>query len=174
MKKKNKWTTSIIVFGMMAILFGAYYGYTALDIGQGKGGYAASSASGGHSGSSKQVAQFKEEDANKGYKNVGVFIADFHEKYNKTLGWGGIESVEWADQKEIASQIVGLIASVQTENLALKKDLDSISTYAEQIKSGEKNKQTLLKLHRYFHDLDVEFNHYDDTKDYYDVTEYKS
>ncbi|TCN24873.1 hypothetical protein [Mesobacillus foraminis] len=170
MKRKNKWTTSIIIFGMMAILFGAYYGYTALNFGQGK------SATGGGSeaGASEQVAQFKDGESNKGYKNVGVFIADFHEKYNKSLGWGGIDSVKWTDQKKIAGDILALMASVQTDNKALQTDFESISTYAKQVESGAKDKQILLKLHRYFHDLDVEFNRYKDTKDYYDVTEYKS
>lgn len=167
------WTKSLIGIGLIFVVIGGYYVY----VGRENGTEQASSKVNTDSekiAASEAVAEFTVDEETSKYKNVGLFIADFHEDYNDTLGWGGIESVKWDQQQEIASEILKVMETIMTENQALQTDLDTISSYAKAIQGGEKEKNTLLKLHRYFHDLDVEFNGYGDTKDYYNVTAYKS
>jgi hypothetical protein len=169
MKRNSIWKTSGIIFGIFAVLFGAYYGYSALKTGEEE-----VAGTGEKGAASETVAQFKDEGIVHGHENVGDFIDNYHKKYNKSLGWGGIDSIDWTEQQRTAKQILEVMAEVQTEHPALQKDLEKIHSYAQAVESGAKDKQNLLKLHRYFHDLDVEFNSYGDTRDYYNVTEYKS
>lgn len=64
--------------------------------------------------------------------------------------------------------------NIHTENEALKQDFEVIKQYAKEVQTGEQSTKTLRNLHRYFHDLDIEFNGYTDTSDHYNITEYKS
>lgn len=169
-KKKSIWKTSAIMIGLFAVLLGGYYGYASLKTAEGE---RAGTRDKGQA-ASETVAQFKDEGKVHGFNNVGDFIENYHKKYNKTLGWGGIDSVDWPEQQKLAKQLLEVMAEVQTEHPALQKDLEKIHGYAQAVEAGEKDKKNLLKLHRYFHDLDVEFNDYGDTRDYYHVTEYKS
>lgn len=169
----NSWTKNLIGLGLIVILFGGYYVYTGTDNGTKQAGTSVTTGS-ETVAASETVAEFTDEKELSKYKNVGLFIADFHEKYNDTLGWGRIDSVKWEKQQDIASEILKVMEGIETENQALQKDLEAISSYAKAVQGGDKEKNNLLKLHRYFHDLDMEFNGYGDTKDYYNVTTYKS
>lgn len=169
----KSWTKALVALGMIIVMIGGYYGYT---ISEDKTKVAGSLETTGSTKAvaSETVAEFTEDKETSKYENVGVFIADFHEEYNDTLGWGRVDSVKWDEQQDIATEILNIMQNIMTENQALQKDLDSISSYAKAVQAGDKEKNNLLKLHRYFHDLDVEFNGYGDTKDYYNITAYKS
>jgi hypothetical protein len=169
----KSWTTWLVALGLGVVLVGGYYGYSATEANKTEPGIAANDDS-EKVVASETVAEFTEEAETSKYKNVGLFIREFHDEYNDSLGWGGIDSVKWSEQKDIATEILNVMDTIQTENKALQQDLDKISSYAKEVISGKEDKDNLLKLHRYFHDLDIEFNGYGDTKDYYNITTYKS
>jgi hypothetical protein len=169
----KSWTTWLVSLGLLVVLVGGYYGYSVTEVDQKKAAPTPNNQS-EKVVASNTVAEFSEEAETSKYKNVGLFIKDFHDKYNDSLGWGRIDSVKWSEQTDIATEILHVMDKIQTKNQALQQDLDKISSYANDVISGKEDKDTLLKLHRYFHDLDIEFNGYGDTKDYYNITTYKS
>lgn len=172
MEKKSKWKLMILPASLFILAFGLYVGYTMWETGDFQNARSKSGSSNLENGG-QTVAVFQEESEHENYSTVGSFISEFHKKYNDTLGWGRIDNVEWDEQREIASEIISVLAKVKTENTALQADFDTISNYSRTIEDGEKDKKILLQLHRYFHDLDVEFNQYKDTNDYFNVTKYK-
>jgi hypothetical protein len=171
MEKKNKWRLMILPASLFLLAFGLYAGYTMWENGHLFGGRSGSNPA--NEGKGKTVAVFQENTGHKNYSSVGSFISDFHKKYNDTLGWGRIDTVEWEEQRKLASEVMSVLATIKTDNSSLQEDFDSIANYSRTIKDGKKDKKVLLQLHRYFHDLDVEVNDYNDTKDYFNVTKYK-
>ncbi|KON90283.1 hypothetical protein AF332_12645 [Sporosarcina globispora] len=107
------------------------------------------------------------------YDDLGDFIASNHTFYNETLGWGRDRKISWPKQRKQAEAIVNSLNKISSENEGLQQDLGSITNLAETVQSGDKDKDVLIKLHRYFHDLDIDYNDYKDTSDYFGVTEYK-
>ncbi|WLR56772.1 hypothetical protein LC048_07800 [Mesobacillus subterraneus] len=172
MEKKRKWKLMILPASLFLLAFGLYAGYTMWEQGNLQGVKGNSDSSNLKNGG-QTVAVFQEESEHENYSTVGSFIHEFHIKYNDTLGWGRIDSVEWEEQREIASEIIAVLATVKTDNTALQADFDTISNYSRTIEEGNKDKKILLQLHRYFHDLDIEFNSYNKTNDYFNVTKYK-
>ena len=172
MEKKSKWKLMILPASLFLLAFGLFAGYTMWEKRNHQN-------IGGESGSAnlknggETIAVFGGESEKENYSTVGSFIHEFHIKYNDTLGWGRIDSVEWKEQREIAAEILSVLAGVETDNTALQDDFKTISNYSRSIEDGIKDKKILLQLHRYFHDLDIEFNGYDDTNDYFNVTKYK-
>ncbi|MCM3588052.1 hypothetical protein M3182_20320 [Mesobacillus maritimus] len=168
------WKIGLIVLGCLVVL-GGYFGYSQYSENKTEKTMKVASKEGSDKGiTSDTVAQFTEEEEAKKYKDVGQFIQDFHGKYNDTLGWGRINSIDWTEQKEISNEILKTMKNVQTDNEDLAKDFESIADYANEVVAGKKNQKTLQNLHRYFHDLDIEFNGYNGTDDYFDVTTFKS
>lgn len=172
MEKKSKWKLMILPASLFILAFGLYVGYTMWETGDFQNAGSKNGSSNLKNGG-QTVAVFLEESEHENYSSVGSFISEFHKKYNDTLGWGRIDNVEWEEQREIASEIQSVLAAVKTDNTALQADFDTISNYSRTIEDGKKDKKILLQLHRYFHDLDVEFNQYKDTNDYFNVTKYK-
>ncbi|MDQ0270471.1 hypothetical protein [Cytobacillus purgationiresistens] len=105
--------------------------------------------------------------------DIGSFIAVNHEFYNETLGWGRENNIKWHKQKEQAERIQANLKALSTDNSDLQEDFTAIDQMAESIIDGTEDKKTALMLHRYFHDLDVVFNEYKDTKDFYNLIEFK-
>ncbi|MBY0096728.1 hypothetical protein [Mesobacillus maritimus] len=169
----KSWSTWLVALALIVVLVGGYVGYSVTE-GDKKEPDTTVKDDSGKVVASNTVAEFTEEAETSKYKNVGLFIKEFHDTYNDSLGWGGIDSVKWNEQKDIATEILNVMETIQTENQALQQDLDKISSYAKEVISGKEDKDNLLKLHRFFHDLDIEFNGYGDTKDYYNITTYKS
>lgn len=173
MEKNIKWKKMILPSTIFILAFALYVGYSVWESEQNddvlkiRDTVAAKSQD-------EDVAVFQQESSSRDYKSVGSFISKFHEKYNQSLGWGGIDSIKWDEQRKLATEINSILAGIQTDNEELQADFQAISSYAETVENGKKNKDALLKLHRYFHDLDIEFNGYKQTNDYFDVTEYKS
>lgn len=96
------------------------------------------------------------EDGTNGHK----FIANWHNFYNDSLGWGKLDTANYFEQKEAASNILVELESVSIQNKQLKKDFEQIKKHAE-IVTAEDNRNSIRDLHRYFHDLDIYFNGYD-------------
>lgn len=122
----------------------------------------------------EQKALFDDSKLDIEYKNVGGFIAFNHEWYNQTLGWGGINSVKWNDQQLRAIEISQAIETIHTDIEELNNDFEEIKRLADMVKDGNESQDVIIKLHRYFHDLDIEYNQYKQTKDYYNITQYKN
>ncbi len=171
MEKKNKWKLMILPASLFLLAFGLYAGYSMWESGSSNPFMNSSNTS--DQGKGQTVAVFQDGTDNTGYSSVGVFISDFHKKYNDTLGWGRIDKVGWEEQRKIAGEIISVMSTVETENASLQSDFESISNYSKTIKDGSKDKKVLLQLHRFFHDLDIEVNEYNKTNDYFNVTKYK-
>jgi hypothetical protein len=174
MEKKSKWKVMILPATLFVLAFALYVGYSLWENEQGNNVREIREAVAANSDRNEDIAVFQQESNSRDYKSVGSFISKFHEKYNQSLGWGGIDSIKWDEQRKIATEINTILAGIQTDISELQVDFDAISSYAKIIEKGKKDKAALLKLHRYFHDLDIELNGYKQTNDYFDVTEYKS
>ncbi|WP_226642073.1 hypothetical protein [Mesobacillus subterraneus] len=172
MEKKSKWKLMILPASLFLLAFGLYAGYSMWETRSHQDSNSRSGAENLKNGGGN-VAVFGEDTEKENYTTVGAFIHEFHTKYNDTLGWGRIDKVDWEEQREIASEVISVLTTVETDNTALQADFATISSYSKIIKEGKKEKKTLLQLHRYFHDLDIEFNGYNDTSDYFNITEYK-
>lgn len=157
----------ILVIGVL----GTYWGYHYLNLSSEQTLQEKANLPDEADGPLEEEAQFNEGASE--FKNVGDFIAEYHEWYNQKLGWGGLKAVSWIDQQKAASELQAELALIETDHADLQKDFNSIAGYAEQVASGEKDAKLLQSLHRYFHDLDIEYNGYRDTNDYYEITEFK-
>lgn len=173
MEKKMNWKRVILPGILFLLAFSLYFGYSIWENGNPFDFINGSNPNNPKGGGAQTVAVFQEESDENSYSSVGIFISEFHKKYNDTLGWGRIDTVDWDEQRKITSEIIAVISTVETDNSALQADLDAIANYSRTIEEGIKDKKILLQLHRYFHDLDVEFNQYNDTNDYFNVTKYK-
>lgn len=174
MGKKGKCRQMILPVALILLAFGGYFGYSIWQTENDLSVKKIREATVAQAGKKQDAAVFQQETAKQDYKTVGVFISDSHEWYNQTLGWGAFGSVKWDEQKRKAADINTALKDIHTDNTDLQADFEIISDYSNAIANGRKEKQTLLKLHRYFHDLDIEFNGYKKTKDYYNITEYKA
>ena len=174
MGKKGKGRRMILPVALLILAFGVYFGYSIWQTENDLSVKKIREATAAQAGKEQDAAVFQKESANQEYKTVGVFISDSHEWYNQTLGWGAIGSIKWDEQKQKAADINSALKDIQTDSANLQADFKKISGYSNAIANGRKEKQALLKLHRYFHDLDIEFNGYKKTKDYYNITEYKA
>ncbi len=156
MKKKSLFWTILISVTILAV--STFSIYTMMASGSGE-------ESGETIGDDNTVSKEKIEEVRatvgKQNQDVGSFVAKTHDFYNETLGYGGINNVDWAEQRRMAetvrAEVEKLIPSVQSKNL--KADLEDIQRYAEAVMDEEKNKN-ILRLHRYFHDLDIALNNY--------------
>ncbi|MGD6796618.1 hypothetical protein [Metabacillus indicus] len=107
-----------------------------------------------------QLVQDYGDTENPEYADAGAFIKEFHEFYNQTTGWERINDLNMPDQiarAEAAKAYAGYFIPL-TEDPALKNDLEAITMHADSVIAG--NAETVLTLHRYFHDLDIAVNGY--------------
>ncbi|MEK3807475.1 hypothetical protein MHB63_13105 [Bacillus sp. FSL H8-0547] len=107
----------------------------------------------------QQVQDYGDTE-NPEYADAGEFIKKFHEFYNQTTGWERINDLNMPDQiarAEAAKAYAGHFIPL-TEDSALKADLEAITMHADSVIAG--NAETVLTLHRYFHDLDIAVNGY--------------
>jgi flagellin-specific chaperone FliS len=103
---------------------------------------------------------------------VQQFIGEMHQFYNETTGYGEIEQLNWEEQVEQASKIIDVIESAKStvDHEALTTDLNNILILAERV-TEEQTEEHVRQLHRYFHDLDIVINGYDESDEIWDVTE---
>lgn len=94
-------------------------------------------------------------------EELGGFIATMHEFYNKTTGYGGINNLDWDEQREQAETIIDTIEGDKADIIdeALLTDLTQIADLAKRI-LDEQDSDLIRNLHRYFHDLDIALNDY--------------
>ena len=99
------------------------------------------------------------------------FIAKYHQFYNQTLGWGRIETTDYAEQSRVAQEILDKLEGAQINHVDLVADIESIKHYAK-IVTERDDRDAMRMLHRYFHDLDIYLNGYDYSQTW-DVTKFK-
>ena len=104
------------------------------------------------------------------YGNESELIQQAHNFYNQTAGWGRVGSLNWENQKRF-SQIVVHSLDVIQEKESLRKDFERIHSLATAVIENDRDKKNVILLHRMFHDLDIDVNHYEN-KDYFEVTNY--
>lgn len=88
-----------------------------------------------------------------------TFISKWHDFYNKTLGWGRLETTNYEKQKEAASSILEALKNIKVNDEQIKQDINDIGANA-QIVAEKDDRVAMRNLHRYFHDLDIYFNGY--------------
>ena len=101
-----------------------------------------------------------------------TLIAEYHAKYNKLTGYGSIDGLNENEAKRTSAILEKDIEQVIAEgidNPKLAEDFTSILKLAKATKNEADKKQVRL-LHRYFHDLDIAINKYDQTNDVFGVT----
>lgn len=103
------------------------------------------------------VVVFKSDDVP--FENGHDFIGQFHDFYNNTLGWGRYSTADYDRQVEKAQLIIKVIENAEVKDKDMRKDFKSILELAETVVSKD-DRNAMLKLHRYFHDLDIYFNGY--------------
>lgn len=105
-------------------------------------------------------------------KEVGLFISETHHFYNRTTGYGAINSIEWNEQRNRATEVITIIDDLlpTVDNDALENDLKQIRQLAEQV-MNDKESTLIRDLHRMFHDLDIALNNYDGYDKIWNVTE---
>ncbi|WP_273853562.1 hypothetical protein [Guptibacillus spartinae] len=104
------------------------------------------------------------------YEHVEDFVADFHEFYNRTTGYGMIDRpMDLEAQERQATAAVAYI-DVFIENGVVHEDLKKDLLSIKELSNQSLTKTEIRALHRYFHDLDKALNHYDH-EDTFGVTE---
>ena len=120
-----------------------------------------------HEPTSKDIVQFATNE----FENGHDFIEEFHGFYNDTLGWGKANTADYDEQRAKAVRIVELIKSAEIQNEQLNGDFKLIESYANQVIASDE-RDSMLKLHRLFHDLDIYLNGYSRANSF-GVTEFK-
>ncbi|WP_053220140.1 hypothetical protein [Virgibacillus senegalensis] len=119
----------------------------------------------------EENAKKTRESVGKEYEDVGDFIAEAHDFYNDTTGYGRIDNLDWSEQEKEAEEILVVLDETipKVEDEALKSDLEKIDQLADAAVENE-NKKTIRSLHRMFHDLDIALNDYKGTNKIWGVT----
>ncbi|MFC0525274.1 hypothetical protein ACFFGV_16960 [Pontibacillus salicampi] len=108
--------------------------------------------------------------------SLGDFIAQMHSFYNNTLGYGGYKSIDDQKQREQARKVLSYLQGQDSYEEIEWSDIESIQAHAQTAlakmdpSSDDDPTQSLLYLHRYFHDLDVGLNDYDAAEKIWGVT----
>lgn len=120
-----------------------------------------------HEPTSKDIIVFSTNE----FENGHAFIEEFHGFYNDTLGWGKANTADYDKQRATAVRVVELIKSAEIQNEQLNGDFKLIESYANQVIESD-DLDSMLKLHRLFHDLDIYLNGYSRANSF-GVTEFK-
>ena len=104
--------------------------------------------------------------------DIGKYISRNHDYWNNALCWGHSKNFSFVEfNKQYGSYIKELdhvINSVGDQDL--KEDFTHTKALLAEAEATNDIKP-LIDVHRIFHDLDVDYNHYS-TKDYFGVTQY--
>lgn len=103
------------------------------------------------------VVVFKSDDVP--FENGHDFISQLHDFYNNTLGWGRYSTADYSRQVDKARLVIEAIENAEVKDKDMQKDFESILDLAKTVVSKD-DRNAMLKLHRYFHDLDIYFNGY--------------
>lgn len=157
MKSKIIWS-ALIAINIGIVLYGAYIFVPYL--------FGKQSVQG--NSKSQQSTQVQANDSSD--QGVTQFISKEHQILNSLTGWGQINNPNWSEVHQSAKDIVDTVSTMNyAGNEDLQKDIKDIRGLAETLTTGT-GKGDLIKLHRYFHDLDVVMNQNDGAGKYYGIT----
>lgn len=113
-----------------------------------------------------------QETVGKDHADIGQFIAEIHDFYNETTGYGSIASVDWEEQQDQANNILSTLDEKlpNVKDDALKTDIEQIQELANKA-IDEQETDHVRNLHRMFHDLDIALNNYNGYDTIWKVTE---
>ena len=119
----------------------------------------------------KQKLEEVQNTVGKEHRDIGELIAEAHQFYNKTTGYGAIKSLDWDEQRDEADRFNAQLEkeSSKIENEALQKDIQKLIELAENV--NEEKKETIIHIHRLVHDLDIALNDYSGYDKIWNVTE---
>ena len=157
-QKKNKtgWVIFIIVGLITVITAGIWY------LGQQQS----------NQQSKETIEQIQENPPENISEEANTLIAEYHAKYNKLTGYGSIDGLNENEAKRISVMLEKDLEQVMAEgieNPKLAEDFTSILDLAKAT-NHKMDKEKVRLLHRYFHDLDIAINKYDQTNDVFGVT----
>ncbi|MFC4558977.1 hypothetical protein ACFO3D_12315 [Virgibacillus kekensis] len=166
------WTfLSVIV---VTIIGSALFFFTVLDLNAGAifGGDDAADTVEEPSDETLEKVEEVQDTVGKEHSDIGQFVAEMHEFYNETTGYGAIESLDWENQRAKAEEILNMLEKQipAVENKPLKADLERIRGLANAAIEN-KDKADIKLLHRMFHDLDIALNEYKAYDQIWNVTE---
>lgn len=108
----------------------------------------------------------------KDHTDIGKFVAEMHDFYNETTGYGRIASLDWEEQKDQANNILSTLDEKlsNVKDDALRADIERIKGLAKRA-INEQETEHVRNLHRMFHDLDIALNNYNGYDTIWKVTE---
>jgi len=104
---------------------------------------------------------------------LAAMIADTHERYNELTGFGNIDELDQDKSIILSKRVYKEAGEALDEGIVdkqLEKDMKTIHQLAKET-SVNPNKEQVRRLHRYFHDLDIAVNRYEETNTIFGVTE---
>ncbi|OCA86860.1 hypothetical protein F7984_09045 [Pradoshia sp. D12] len=155
-KKKSKWLSLLIL--IVGILAAGVIGLTVY--------YHLNDPS------KEAMDQLKKNPPKNISNQESVLIAEYHAKYNDLTGYGSIEELDMSEAKSLSAILekdTNEIISQGIENKKVSEDFKQIHAIAKATKN-KADKEQIRLIHRYFHDLDIAINQYNDTKDVFGVT----
>ena len=104
---------------------------------------------------------------------LGAMIRDSHEQYNLLTGFGNIDQLDQDKAITLSKVVYKETGEALEDGIAdkqLEKDMKAIRQLARE-SSVNPDKEKVRMVHRYFHDLDIAVNRYEETNTIFGVTE---
>ncbi|WP_181347176.1 hypothetical protein [Thalassobacillus sp. CUG 92003] len=103
--------------------------------------------------------------------SIEKFIAEGHQYYNETVGWGRSDSLDWISQSKQADKIVVFIKEeLGADAPVAQDDLQAMDDLAAKIIDDQQT-EDVVQMHRYFHDLDIAINDFSEYEKVWGVTD---
>ncbi|HWO76446.1 MAG TPA: hypothetical protein VNM69_11210 [Bacillus sp. (in: firmicutes)] len=105
-------------------------------------------------------------------EEIAAYISRTHDFWNRKLGWGRYKAYDFNEFHRNYEMYTGELNQMieVSEDEYLKHDLTQAKEYLEDAKTDE-DIQSLIYVHRIFHELDVFYNGYD-SEQYWGISEY--
>lgn len=174
MKKKRKlgWFMLVSVLFITFVLIILLYS-NVFQFNIGAGGDASGAVSSDDvSDETKRKVEEVQKTVGKEHRDIGERIAEAHQFYNKTTGYGAIKSLDWEEQRDEAALLNAQLEKnlSQVKHDALQKDIQKLIGLTGDV-AHEEEKETIIHIHRLVHDLDIALNDYSGYDKIWNVTE---
>lgn len=104
----------------------------------------------------------EENDTN---EELSLFISNYHEAFNQITNYEQYETINWDELQVLAQEMIGQIDVFLSGDVPdeMKLDFERIMYLAE-IGIENHDPNVAIYIHRILHDLDIEYNGYEQTK----------
>ena len=106
-------------------------------------------------------------------EELGAMIRESHEAYNELTGFGNIDDLDQDKAITLSKLVYKRVEDALEEGIAdkqLEADLKAIHQLVKETSMNPEQEKVRL-AHRYFHDLDIAVNQYEETNTIFGVTE---